>query len=223
MRGGKRTSVEQPVEAARASRETSRAARNSPDASLAILLADLEGLDVEALRRQWRNRLGGQAPAHLPRWLLLRVFGHRLQVAAHGDLDKAVRRVVRAQGPGDGPGRTAPFERRDPQTREGIGLKPGALLVREWRGKLERVIALEEGFAWNGATYRSLSQIAKAMTGTSWNGHRFFGLRPNKEAALADRKPGLPRNSNAEPAAGSGKRHPKRQPSSAGQRSEALS
>ncbi len=222
MRGGKRTSVEQPFEAARGSRETSRAARLSPDASLATVLADLEGLDVEALRRQWRNRLGGEAPAHLPRWLLLRVFAHRLQVAAYGDLDKAARRVVREQAPGDGPARTAPFDRRDPQTREGIGLKPGALLVREWRGKLERVMALDEGFAWNGATYRSLSQIAKAMTGTSWNGHRFFGLRQNKATALADRKPGLPRNSSAEPPAGSKKRSPQRKASSAGQRSGAV-
>ena len=56
------------------------------------------------------------------------------------------------------------------------GLKAGALLVREWNGKLERVMILEKGFAWNGETFGSLSQIAKAMTGTNWNGHRFFGL-----------------------------------------------
>jgi Protein of unknown function (DUF2924) len=56
-------------------------------------------------------------------------------------------------------------------------LKVGALLVREWKGQLERVMILEEGFAWNGQTFGSLSQIAKAMTGTDWNGHRFFGLR----------------------------------------------
>ena len=52
------------------------------------------------------------------------------------------------------------------------------MLVREWKGKLERVTILEKGFAWNGRTYGSLSQIAKAIAGTSWNGHRFFGLRP---------------------------------------------
>jgi len=59
-------------------------------------------------------------------------------------------------------------------------MKAGALLVREWNGKLERVRILEEGFAWNGQTFGSLSQIAKAMTGTTWNGHRFFGLRQGK-------------------------------------------
>jgi Protein of unknown function (DUF2924) len=60
-------------------------------------------------------------------------------------------------------------------------LRPGALLVREWQGKLERVVVLEEGFAWNGTNFRSLSQIAKAITGTNWNGHRFFGLRQTEE------------------------------------------
>ena len=63
-------------------------------------------------------------------------------------------------------------------------------MVREWKGKLERVTILEKGFAWNGKSYASLSQIAKAMTGTSWNGHRFFGLRTAKSdlATLAARR-----------------------------------
>jgi hypothetical protein len=81
------------------------------------------------------------------------------------------------------PGAATPFDRRAPQTREGVGLKAGALLVREWNGKVERVMVLEDGFAWNGRTFGSLSKIAKAMTGTSWNGHRFFGLRQGKTAA----------------------------------------
>ena len=62
-----------------------------------------------------------------------------------------------------------------------LGLDSGALLVREWRGKLERVMVLDKGFAWNGKTFGSLSQVAKAITGVSWNGHRFFGLRSAKE------------------------------------------
>jgi hypothetical protein len=48
--------------------------------------------------------------------------------------------------------------------------------MREWQGRLEQVMVLEEGFAWQGRTYPSLSAVAKAITGTSWNGHRFFGL-----------------------------------------------
>jgi hypothetical protein len=58
------------------------------------------------------------------------------------------------------------------------------MVVREWKGKLERVMILERGFAWNGQTFGSLSQIAKAMTGTNWNGHRFFGLRQGKTVGV---------------------------------------
>jgi hypothetical protein len=59
--------------------------------------------------------------------------------------------------------------------------------VREWRGKLERVMVLDERFAWNGRTFSSLSQVAKAITGTSWNGHRFFALRSKKDHHVAAR------------------------------------
>ena len=147
------------------------------DASLLSIVANLEGLDLDGLRRQWRARLGGEAPAHLPRWLLIRVLAYRLQSDTFGGLDKSIRRIVRS-GKDDGVG--APFDRRAPQTRESLGLRAGALLVREWNGQLERVMVLEEGFAWNGQTFGSLSQIAKVMTGTNWNGHRFFGLRQGK-------------------------------------------
>jgi Protein of unknown function (DUF2924) len=147
------------------------------DASVLSIIANLGGLDLNGLRRQWRTHLGGEAPAHLPRWLLMRVLAYRFQSDALGDLDKSIRRILRS-GKEDGVG--APFDRREPQTREGLGLKAGALLVREWNGRLERVMILEEGFAWNGQTFDSLSQIAKAMTGTTWNGHRFFGLRQGK-------------------------------------------
>jgi DUF2924 family protein len=158
------------------------------DASLQSIVANLEGLDLDGLRRQWRAQLGGEPPAHLPRWLLMRGLAYRLQSDTFGGLDKSIRRILRS-GKEDGVG--APFDRRPPQTRDGVDLKVGALLVREWKGKLERVMILEEGFAWNGQTFGSLSQIAKAMTGTSWNGHRFFGLRQGKTPAAdagADRR-----------------------------------
>ena len=123
---------------------------------------------------------GSEAPAHLPRWLLMRGLAYRLQSDAIGGLDKSIRRIL-CSGKEDGVG--TPFDRREPQTREGLGLKAGALLVREWNGRLERVMILEDGFAWNGKTFGSLSEIAKAMTGTSWNGHRFFGLRQGRASA----------------------------------------
>jgi Protein of unknown function (DUF2924) len=165
-----------------AKRPTAPTLEASPqlDASVLSIVANLEGLDLNGLRRQWRAHLGGEAPAHLPRWLLMREMAYRLQSDAFGDLEKSIRRILRS-GKDDGVG--APFDRRAPQTREGLGLKAGALLVREWKGRLERVMVLEEGFAWNGQTFGSLSQIAKAMTGTTWNGHRFFGLRQGKTPA----------------------------------------
>ena len=140
-------------------------------------MAGLEGHDLNGLRRHWRAHLGGEPPAHLPHWLLMRVLAYRLQADAFGGLDRSIQRMLRSKEGQDG---TIPFDRRAPQTRGGADLKAGALLVREWNGKLERVMILEDRFAWNGQTYGSLSQIAKAMTGTNWNGHRFFGLRQGK-------------------------------------------
>jgi len=153
------------------------------DGSVPSIVADLEGHDLNGLRRHWRAHLGGEPPTHLPRWLLMRVLAYRLQSDAFGGLDKSIQRILRSKKDDDA---AAPFERRAPQTREGVGLKAGALLVREWKGRLERVMILEEGFVWNGQTFRSLSQIAKAMTGTNWNGHRFFGLRRGKAVAAAE-------------------------------------
>jgi Protein of unknown function (DUF2924) len=158
------------------------------DASVLSIVANLEGLDLNGLRRQWRAHLGGEAPVHLPRWLLMKVLAYRLQSDAFGGLDTSIQRMLRSNNDRDA---ATPFDRRAPQTREGVGLKAGALLVREWKGRLERVMILEEGFVWNGQTFGSLSQIAKAMTGTTWNGHRFFGLRQGKTPAAevgADRR-----------------------------------
>jgi len=177
-------------------RANSRRATNRPiaatpaallplDASPHSIVGNLEGLDLDGVRRQWRAHLGGEPPTHLSRWLM-KVLAYRIQSDAFGDLDKSIRRILRS-GEEDGVG--APFDCRAPQTREGVGLKAGALLVREWNGRLERVMILEQGFAWNGQTFGSLSQIAKAMTGTNWNGHR-FGLRQGKTAGADRRKRG---------------------------------
>jgi hypothetical protein len=77
----------------------------------------------------------------------MRMLAYRLQADALGGLDKSVLRTLRREKDGEA---VAAFDRRAPQTRDGVGLRAGALLVREWNGKLERVMILEEGFAWNG-------------------------------------------------------------------------
>jgi Protein of unknown function (DUF2924) len=161
-----------------------RAARPDDASSVNALVAGLKALNAQGLRLQWRNHLGGVPPAHLPRWLLMNLLAYRIQAAALGGLDKATLSVIhqpRGAAPESSCG--GPFEIRAASTRDGIALKPGAMLAREWRGK-ERVTVLDKGFAWNGKTYGSLSQIAKTITGTNWNGHRFFGLRTPKPGSL---------------------------------------
>jgi hypothetical protein len=129
--------------------------------------------------------MGGEASAHLSRWLLMKVLACRLQSDVLVDLDKSIRRILRS-GKEDGGG--APFDRRAPRTRDGLGLKAGALLVREWSGRLERVMILDEGFAWNGQTFGSLSQIAKAMTGPTGTAIASLGFaRERPQARIAQR------------------------------------
>jgi hypothetical protein len=145
-------------------------------ASLDAAIAGFADLDMKGLCLQWRNYFGRVPPAHLPRWLLLRILADRVQAAALGGLDKETLRILRqpkGETPDSPDGR--PFQARSPTTSEGANLTAGALLTREWNGKLERVMVLERGFAWNGETYGSLSQVAKAMTGTNWNGHASSG------------------------------------------------
>src|SRR5271167_3101491 len=93
------------------------AARSGPspalEATVPSILADLEGHDLNGLRRQWRAHLGGEPPAHLPRWLLMRLLAYRLQSDAFGGLDKSVRQILRSVKNDDA---TAPFGRRAPQT-----------------------------------------------------------------------------------------------------------
>ena len=156
--------------------------RSESAADLGRLLQGLPSLDRRELLLQWRNHLGGLPPAHLPTWLLMRVLAYRLQAVAFGDLDPRLLRRLKGAEATETPERVR-FANRSPATRDGADLRPGAMLAREWRGKLERVTVLEDGFAWNGKTYRSLSVIAKAITGTSWNGHRFFGLRSGRPSA----------------------------------------
>jgi Protein of unknown function (DUF2924) len=164
---------------------------------LKAAVASLSSLNADQLRLQWRNHLGGIPPAHLPGWLLARVLAYRIQAAAFGDLDRAIlRRLRELKGEALESGQTPPFATRGPTTREGVGLKSGALVVREWNGRIERVMVLDGGYAWNGGVYRSLSQVAKAITGTNWNGHRFFGLKGVRNG-ISNRKRSAAPTSNA--------------------------
>src|SRR5215472_14775507 len=148
--------------------------------ALDVEIARLRGLDIAVLRSRWHVMFGRRPPAHLPRHLLFRILAYRLQVDRLGDLDDASRRLLDRSGSPEKAGQNAA------NLKQRIAdVRPGTSLGREWNGRLQRVTVLTDGFAWNGKTYPSLSQVAFAITGTRWNGPRFFGLRdkPSKGSA----------------------------------------
>ena len=151
-------------------------AGDSQTAAVESEIAHLRGLDLPGLRARWRSLTGRAAPAHLSKALLLRVLAYRVQAAAFGDLDKATARLLDRIADEARSGKPV-----DVPVPDRVGLKPGTLLVREWEGTSHRVMVMSEGFAWNGTTYPSLSKVARAITGTRWNGPRFFGLRDLKD------------------------------------------
>ncbi len=136
----------------------------------------------QALRACWEVALGKKAPSHLPRHLLFRVLAYRLQADRLGDLDAESRRILDQSGsPEQASSRAADASRRANNVR------PGTVLGREWNGQMHRVAVMADGFAWNGATYPSLSKVAFAITGTRWNGPKFFGLRDSLRIESGER------------------------------------
>ena len=131
----------------------------------------LDGLDHAALKVRWRALRGGDPPKGLSRPLLCRALAHAMQEKAFGGLSATVRQRLRRLG----------AELKATGRIASVGtppFKPGTRLIREWQGRTHEVTVLEQSFRWNGETYRSLSAIARAITGTRWNGHLFFGLKP---------------------------------------------
>jgi Protein of unknown function (DUF2924) len=116
------------------------------------MIAALVELDANGLCLQWRNHLGRTPPAHLPCWLLMKILAYRIQATAFGGLDKETLRVLRQpKGHRLASSDLHPFEARIATTREGTKLRAGALLAREWKGRLERVMILDKGFRRPGA------------------------------------------------------------------------
>src|SRR3954463_14643681 len=155
--------------------------RARPDSkAIDVEIARLRELDVAALRARWHTVLGRRSPSHLPRHLLFRILAYRLQADLLGDLDTESKRLLdRSETPEKAAQLAA--------ARRSIGVRPGTVLGREWNGQMQRVTVLENGFAWKGKTYPSLSKIALAITGTRWNGPRFFGLRDKQSKKEASR------------------------------------
>jgi hypothetical protein len=128
----------------------------------------IRSLDLEGLRREWQRLYRSDAP-RLSRDLLVLALGYRLQEIEYGGLGKSTRRKLQTMAKAlRTTGRVTPTP--------SLSLKPGARLVREWRGRTHSVTVTEDGFEYAGANYPSLTKIAKKITGAHWSGPRFFGL-----------------------------------------------
>jgi hypothetical protein len=142
-----------------------RKARQPGDPAAGTLDAELSRirtLGIDELRAMWRSMTHSSAPKALSRDLLARAIAHRLQEQHIGKLDRALCQMLDRLAKG-----------KEPVRR----LKIGTVLVRQHRGIVHEVLVVPGGFCWQGKTYASLSTIARCITGTSWNGPRFFGLR----------------------------------------------
>jgi hypothetical protein len=138
--------------------------------ALAAQIASLSKLDTDELRGRWKALSGKPPSREIGRSFLTRAIAYRLQERAYGGVKpttcRLLARVVEE---------TASGTAHRPQARMA---QAGTLLIREWHGTALRVTMLDDGVSFNGKRYRSLSEVARAITGSRWSGPRFFGLRP---------------------------------------------
>jgi hypothetical protein len=168
-------------------REKRRNGRVTTETSVEDEIAHLRGLDLKGLRARWQSVLQRSAPGHLPRHLLFAIIAYRIQADRLGDLDHETRQLLDRTGAKEtGTAMSARLISFDQKRTE---LTPGTVLVREWERRSQRVMVMSDGFAWNGQTYDSLSKVAFAITGTKWNGPRFFGLRDKADSLAMEARP----------------------------------
>jgi hypothetical protein len=137
---------------------------------IAQALVRLSEVTIFELRGEWRRLHRMPPPMRLSRDLLTRGITYKLQERAYGGLSTATARKLEQAS-------------ADPQSRGAakpappISLKPGTRLVREWRGVTHTALIHADGIEWRGQRYRSLTVVARKITGARWSGPRFFGLR----------------------------------------------
>ena len=135
-------------------------------------VAALAGLNIDQMRTLWRGRFGPPPPLRSADFMR-RCFAERVQIAAYGqdrEVERELDRLVRAHARG------ASLKREPPKVTE------GAVFIREYEGRTYRVEKRPDGYAWDGRMWRSLSEVAREITGVRWNGPRFFGLRAGAKA-----------------------------------------
>jgi len=141
---------------------------------VAAELTKLPGCLIHELRERWRALFRGEPPPAFGPDLLRRSIAQKLQEDAYGKLSSAAQRELN---------RIVASLAKNPAARLELPrrIKAGAVLVRDWKGKSYHVTVIEKGFAYDERVYPSLSEIAREITGTRWNGPKFFGLRPTKK------------------------------------------
>lgn len=137
-------------------------------------IARIAGLNKEALRALWRDRNRGEPPKALSRDLIIRSLAHSLQERHLGGLTAVLRKQLASYASGG--------------AASGRHVKSGSIIIREYQGRIHEVVVVPAGFLWQGEIYGSLSTIARKITGTSWNGPRFFGLRGKAEQSRGKTK-----------------------------------
>ena len=138
-------------------------------------LARIAGMNINELRSLWREREGKEAPSGFSKDLLARALAYAVQEEQFGGISKEVKKLL-----------AHPDAQAEPPRR----IKAGSVIVREYAGARHEVFVVADGFSWQGRTYLSLSAIAKEITGTRWNGPRFFGLRDEQARSAASQKAG---------------------------------
>lgn len=143
---------------------------NAADPSVESELDRLPTLPVAGLRMRYRKLFQTEPPKAFGPDLLRRSIAYRIQEKAYGGLTPPARRLL---------DQLVKAAKEKPNGRLELPqrIKPGSELVRAWKGKTCRVIVMADGFIYDGKTFASLSEIASDITGTKWNGPRFFGLR----------------------------------------------
>jgi len=148
------------------------------DRSVLARLAALKHMTVKELKDEWQALFGEAAPNNSRIFLEIRL-GYRIQELTYGGPDRETRRMLDLLAD-----EVEGLSTRKSQIADPRNPVAGTRLVREWDGVAHTVTVLKDGFDWQGRKFRSLSAIAREITGTRWNGWRFFGLRERKQETV---------------------------------------